>query len=128
MTKDVVLDLDQIKVIERLLSLVTEDGVINMKTSDIQDFLKFGKKLIYKAAVIKNATKEDVEKSGLLSDELHKAHKYFVNVESGKDMSFENIDTIVGTFRNFEERSKFTFTSTYDEFRTDFLVELFIVE
>lgn len=128
MTKDVVLDLDQIKVIERLLSFVTEEGIIDLKVSDIQDFLKFGKKLIYKAAVIKNATKEDIEKSGLLCEELHQAHKYFVNVESGNNMSLENLDTICGTFRDFEERTKFSFSSGIDEYRTDFLIELFIVE
>ena len=128
MTKDVVLDLDQIKVIERLLSFVTEEGITNLKVSDIQDFLKFGKKLIYKAALIKNATKEDIEKSGLLCEELHQAHKYFVNVESGNDMSLENLDTICKTFRDFEERTKFSFSSRIDEYRTDFLIELFIIE
>lgn len=128
MTKDVVFDLDQIKVIERLLSFVTEEGITNLKVSDIQDFLKFGKKLIYKTAVIKSATKEDIEKSGLLCDELHQAHKYFVNVESGNDMSLENLDTIYKTFRDFEERTKFSFSSRIDEYRTDFLIELFIIE
>ena len=128
MTKDVVLDLDQIKVIERLLSFVTEEGITNLKVSDIQDFLKFGKKLIYKAALIKNATKEDIEKSGLLCEELHQAHKYFVNVESGNDMSLENLDTIYKTFRDFEECTKFSFSSGIDEFKTDFLIELFIIE
>ena len=128
MTKDVVFDLDQIKVIERLLSFVAEKGITDLKVSDIQDFLKFGKKLIYKTAVIKSATKEDIEKSGLLCDELHQAHKYIVNVESGNDMSLENLDTICKTFRDFEERTKFSFSSGIDEYRTDFLVELFIVE
>ena len=128
MTKDVVFDLDQIKVIERLLSFIPESATVHPKVSDLQDFLKFGKKLIYKAAVVKNATKEDIEKSGLLCEELHQAHKYFVNIESGNDMSLENIDTIIGTFHNFEERSYFTFGSTFDDFRTDFLIELFIIE
>ena len=128
MTKDVILDLDQIKVIERLLSFIPESATVHLKVSDIQDFLKFGKKLIYKTAVIKNATKEDVEKSGLLCEELHQAHKYFVNIESGNDMSLADIDTICGTFRDFEERPFFIFGSTFDDFRTDFLIELFIIE
>ncbi|MBO4295062.1 MAG: hypothetical protein J5896_06445 [Alphaproteobacteria bacterium] len=55
MTKDVVFDLDQIKVIEKLLSFVAESATVHLKVSDIQDFLKFGKKLIYKTAAIKNA-------------------------------------------------------------------------
>ena len=128
MTKDVVFDLDQIKVIERLLSFIPESATVHPKVSDLQDFLKFGKKLIYKAAVIKNATKEDVEKSGLLCEELHQAHKYCVSVESGNNMSLENLDTICRTFRDFEERTKFSFSSRIDEFRTDFLIELFIIE
>ena len=127
--KTVVLDLDQIKAIERLLDFVVKDGLINLKIFDIQKFLEHGKKLIHKTATITEATKEAVEKSGLLCDELYKAHKYFINIESGKNMTLENIDTIASAFKDFEERSCFAFGTTYDEYKeNEFLIDLFIVE
>lgn len=129
MTKDVVFDLDQIKVIERLVACITKAGLINIDISDIQKLLDHGKKLIYKTAVIQKATKEDVEKSGLLCEELHQAHKYLINVESGDNMTLEDLDTITNTIHNFEERSFLMFGSTYDKYKTEeFKVELFIIE
>lgn len=128
MNKNIVLDLEQIKVIERLIALVAKAGLINLDITDIQKLLDHSKKLTYKSAVIQKATKEDVEKSGLLCDELHHAHKYLINIESGNDMSLADIDAIAGAFRDFEGRALFAFGTSFDEFKTDFLVELFIVE
>lgn len=127
--KSVVLDLDQIKVIEKLVTCVTKPGLINLDTSDIQKFLKHGKKLIYKTATITEATKEAVEKSGLLCDELHYAHKYCLNIESGKNITLEDISTIASAFHDFEERPYFAFGTTFDEYKEhEILIDLFILE
>ena len=127
--KSVVLDLDQIKVVEKLVACVTKPGLINLDTSDIQKFLEHGKKLIYKTATITEATKEDVEKSGLLCDELHQAHKYFINIESGNNMTLADIDAIASAFHDFEERSYFAFGTTIDEYKEhEFEIDLFILE
>lgn len=128
-SEDIVLDLRQIEVIERLIDCVAKSGLINISKSDIQNFLKHGKKLILKSATINKATQTEVEKSGLLCDELHKAHKYLINIEAGANISLGDIDTIIGTFRSFEEHSFFTFSSTYDEYKTDKLkIDLFIMQ
>ncbi len=127
--KSVILDLDQIKVIEKLVACVTKAGLINLSVSDIQKFLEHGKKLIYKTATIKEATREAVEKSGLLCDELHQAHKYFINIESGNNMSLADIDAIASAFHNFEERPYFAFGTTFDEYKEhEFLIDLFVLE
>ena len=127
--KSVVLDLDQIKVVEKLVACVTKPGLINLDTSDIQKFLEHGKKLIYKTATITEATKEAVEKSGLLCDELHQAHKYFINIESGNNMTLADIDAIASAFHDFEERSYFAFGTTIDEYKEhEFEIDLFILE
>ena len=128
MNKNIVFDLEQIKAVERLLDIVANDGVIDLKITDIQNFLKHGKKLIYKTATINETTKEAIEISGLLCDELRRAHKYIIMIESGNNMSLKDIDTIAATFKDFEERSCFAFGTGIDEFRTDFLIELFIIE
>ena len=127
--KSVVLDLDQIKVVEKLVACVTKAGLINLDTSDIQKFLEHGKKLIYKTATIEEATKEAVEKSGLLCDELRRAHKYFINIESGNNMTLADIDAIASAFHDFEERSYFAFGTTIDEYKEhEFEIDLFILE
>ncbi len=129
MNKNVVLDLDQIKVIERLIALVAEAGLSNFDITDIQKLLKCSKKLTYKCAIIEKATKKEVEKSGLLCEELHHAHKYLINIESGKDMSLADIDTIACSFHDFEERTPFVFGTSFDEFKKhEFQIDLFIVE
>lgn len=127
--KDVVLDLNQIEAIERLLECTAKPGLINIDRSDIQNFLKHGKKLILKRAIIKQATKEEVEKSELLCNELHNAHKYLINIEAGANISLGDIDTVIGAFRSFEDRSFFMFSSTWDEYKTDeFQIDLFIIQ
>ena len=124
-----VLDLKQIKAVERLLSCVVKPGLINLDPAEIQEFLKHGKSLIYKSATLKYATKEEIEKSGLLCVELHNAHKYLINIESGNNMTLKDIDNIATAIHEFEDRSYCMFTSTFDEYKTDeFLVELFILQ
>ena len=127
--KNVVLDLEQIKAIERLVYWAATPGITNIDASDIQEFLKYGKKFIYKTATITEATKAAVEKSGLICDELHRAHKYIISIESGNNMTFEDIDKIASFFHNFEERPCFAFGTGIDEYKEhEFQVELFMVE
>lgn len=125
----IILDLSQVEAVEKLYDCALKPGLINIDKADIREFLKHGKKLILKRATIKQATKEGIERSGLLCDELRKAHKYIVKIEAGAGICLQDIDTILERFYAFEKASFFMFASTYDEHKIDdFQIDLFIMQ
>ena len=122
-------DENQIKVCEKLLSCIFKPGFVSIETSYLQDFLKSSKKIMYKTAFIDEATKEEIEETGLLSEELHSANKYFISVEAGNYMTFTDIDVIASVFRDFEGDSYFAVGSVSNEGMKDrFKINLFISE
>ena len=122
-------DNDQIKICEKLLSCVFRPGIVRIETSFLQDFLKDGQKITCKTAFIDETTKEEIEKAGLLCNELHSAKKYFVSVEAGNYVTFTDIFAIDSIFRDFDEHSYHAIGSVIDESMFDrFRVNLFILE
>lgn len=122
-------DENQIEVCKKLLSCIFNQGFVGIETSYLQDFLKGRKKIIYKTAFIDEATTEEIEETGLLCEELHHAHKYFISVEAGNYMTFTDIDAIASVFRDFEEDAYFAVGSVSNEGMKDrFKINLFISE
>ena len=118
---------DSVKVINKLFDLLTKPGLINLNAQDIENMTKYAKSITNQTVTIKEATKEAVEKSGILSDELKKAHKYIINVTAGANLSLGDLDTIVGTIYSVNDGERI-FASLYDEYLTDeFTIDTFLV-
>ena len=120
-------DKDAVKVINKLFDLLGKPGLINLNTQDIENLTKYAKSITNQTVTIKKATKEAVEKSGILSDELKNAHKYIINVTAGANLGLGDLDTIVGTIYSVNDNER-TFASLYDEYLTDeIIIDTFLV-
>lgn len=121
-----VLDLKQIKTVERIFDLIVKEGLINLSPNDIQHFFKDAKSLTVQSVNIKNATKEDVEKSGILSDELKKSQKCIISIIGNANITLSDIDTIVGAISSFHN-CEYNFSTLYNETQKGYQIDTFLV-
>lgn len=118
---------DSVKVINKLFDLLTKSGLINLNTQDIENITKYAKSITNQTVTVKDATKEAVEKSGIISNELKNAHKYIICVTAGANLSLSDLDTIVDTIYSVNDGERI-FASLYDEYLTDeFTIDTFLV-
>lgn len=117
----------QIKIFEKFFDLITKAGLINLSAEDIQHFLKDAKSVTIQSVNIKKATKEDIEKSGILSDELQKSQKCIINITADANITLADIDTIVGTIMSFH-KCECIFSSLYDEYQKGFQIDTFLAK
>ena len=90
---------------------------------------KIGLQVEEETSESKEVTTEEIEETGLLCEELHHAHKYFISVEAGNYMTFTDIDAIASVFRDFEGDAYFAVGSVSNEGMKDrFKINLFISE
>ena len=115
----------QIKIFEKFFDLITKAGLINLSAEDIQHFLKDAKSVTIQSANIKEATKEAVEKSGLLTDELQKAQKCIISITADASITLVDIDIIVGTISEFH-KCECIFSTLYDEHQKGFQIDTFL--
>lgn len=118
---------DSVKVINKLFDLLTKSGLINLNAQDIGNITKYAKSITNQTVTVKDATKEAVEKSGIISNELKNAHKYIICVTAGANLSLSDLDTIVETIYSVNDGERI-FASLYDEYLTDeFTIDTFLV-
>lgn len=121
------LDLKQIRIVEKLFDLIAKAGLINLDPDDIQHFLKDAKSLTIQSVSIKNATREDVEKSGILSEELKKSQRCIISITGNASVTLSDIDTIVGAISSFNS-CEYNFSTLYDENQKGYKVDTFLVK
>lgn len=121
------MDSNQIKIFEKLLNSTTKAGLLNIDAEDIQHFLKDAKSITIRSVNIKEATKEAVEKSGILTDELQKAQKCIISITANASITLANIDTIVGTISEFH-KCECIFSVLYDEHQKGFQIDNFLAK
>ncbi len=121
MINTITCDKNTVEVINKLFDLLSRPGLINLNAQDVENITKYAKSITNQTVTIKEATREAVEKSGILSDELKRAHKYIICVTAGANLSLGDLDTIVGTIYSVNDNER-TFASLYDEYLTNEIV------
>ena len=121
------IDSNQIKIFEKLLDSITKAGLLNLKAEDIKHFLKDAKSVTIQSANIKEATKEAVEKSGILADKPQKVQKCIINITADANITLSDISTIVETISSFYDCES-TFSTLYDEYQKGFQVDTFLAK
>lgn len=125
--ENISIDSSQIKIFEKFFDLITKAGLINLSAEDIQHFLKDAKSVTIQSANIKEATKEAIEKSGILTDELQKAQKCIISITADASITLADIDNIVGTISEFH-KCKCVFSTLYDEKQEGFRIDTFLAK
>lgn len=125
--ENISIDSSQIKVFERFFDLIAKDGLINLSAKEIRHFLKDTKSVTIQSVNIKKATKENIEKSGILSDELQKSRKSIINITADASITLADIDTIVGTISEFH-KCECVFSTLYDEKQEGFRIDTFLAK
>lgn len=117
----------EIDKINKILGLITKEGLITLIAEDIKKYLQYAKKLTIQSVIIPAPTKEEIEKSGILSEELKKSHKYIINITSGANITLFNIDNIVGVFADFHNKEH-TFSVAFEEGQDKFQIDTYLIE
>lgn len=126
MQEKIRLDSKQIEVIEKLFDLATHSELDCIAKEGIRRILRDAKSLTFQSVYIKEATKEDVEKSKLLSDEFRKSNKCIITVTSNENATLSDLDTIMNTISAFH-KCEYTFTTIYDENQRGFQIDTFLI-
>ena len=127
MKEEMILDFKYIKIIEKFMSLTTRAGLISPSIEDIQYFLKGVRRLTFQSIHMKQATKEAVEESGILSEKLNNAKKCMIIITSGKAATLTDLDTILSSMSHFHQ-CDYIVATIYDENQKGFQVDILLIE
>ena len=126
-SRSICFNLERIGNVEGYLFSSTSIKLVNLSVNDIRQFLKSAKSLTIQVNFAKEATKEAVEKSGVLSDELKKSSRCIIIITSNKKATLSDLNVILKTISEFHQ-CEYIFSTIYDEEQEVFRIDTFLAE
>ena len=125
-SRSIYFNLERVGNIEGFLFSNTSIKLVNLSVNDIRQFLQNAKSLTIQINFAQEATKETVEKSGVLSEELKKSDRCIVIITSNKKATLSDLNVILNTISSFHE-CDYMLSTIYDEERDNFRIDTFLV-
>ena len=126
-SRSIYFNLERVGNIEGFLFSNTSIKLVNLSVNDIRQFLKDAKSLTIQVNFTKEATKEAVEKSGVLSNELKESQRCIIIITSNKKATLSDIDVILKTISEFH-KCEYMLSTIYDEEQEVFRIDTFLAK